>query len=416
MNTKLNDNSNTSAETKNSSFRRILKYLGPGLITSALVLGPGSITLSSKIGAIYGTQLVWILGLAVILMMAYTEMSARIGLAANGTFIEIIKKKWGVAAGLVIGVGAFLVTTSFQAGNAIGTGIAIEAVTGVSSKIWIIVMTILAISLLFFSQFYKVLEKLMLALVVIMLLAFAITTVIVKPSFSDIVKGIIPVLPEGSIGLVIALFATSFSIVGAIYQSYLVREKGLGLQDAKASAGEAIFGIFLLGFISFLIMVTAATVLKPAGIIVNNAVEMGEILKPSFGSFSTFVFMLGLFGASFSSLVGNATIGGALLSDGLGLGDNLTSKKVKIAIIIVMLFGSSVALVFNGAPVNLIIFAQGVTIFVVPFIAIAILVIANRKDVMGNLKNGLISNIFGIAGLVVLIYLAFNNFKNIFLS
>ena len=126
--------------------------------------------------------------------------------------------------------------------------------------------------------------------------------------------------------------------------------------------------------------------------------------------------MLGLFGASFSSLVGNATIGGGLLADGLGLGHKLSSMKVKIAIITVMLFGSIIALVFNGAPVNLIIFAQGVTIFVVPFIAISILIIANSKEVMGDLKNGVTSNILGGIGLIVLVYLAYNNFVNIFLS
>lgn len=403
-------------EAKGKQKRGFARYLGPGLITAALMVGPGSVTLSSKIGAIYGTELLWALLIAVILMMAYTEMSARIGIAATGTFIEVVKEKLGVIVGIIIGIGAFLVTTSFQAGNAIGTGIAIEAVTGINSKVWIIAMTVVAIILLFFKEFYQILEKLMLGLVVLMLTTFLITTIIVKPSIREIFMGFVPSLPDGSIALVIALFATSFSIVGAVYQSYLVREKKVAIQDAKASGQEAIFGIFLLGLISFLIMVTAATVLKPAGIVVNNAVEMGEALRPSFGSFSTFIFMLGLFGASFSSLVGNATIGGSLLSDGFGFGKNLSNVKVRIAIILVMSFGSIVALLFNGAPVNLIIFAQGITIFIVPFIAIVILLIANRKDVMGDLKNGVMSNVFGIIGLLVLFYLAFNNFKNIFLS
>lgn len=139
--------------------RNIFNYLGPALITSALVLGPGSVTLSSKIGAIYGTQLVWTIVLAIILMMVYTEMSTRIGLAAKHSFIQTIKKKWGLFAGILIGVGAFLVTASFQAGNAIGTGIAISAVTDMDPTIWIIIFTLLSIGLLFAKQFYQILEK-----------------------------------------------------------------------------------------------------------------------------------------------------------------------------------------------------------------------------------------------------------------
>lgn len=403
-------------DSKISKKKNIFNYLGPALITSALVLGPGSVTLSSKIGAIYGTQLVWTIILAIILMMVFTEMSTRIGLAADHSFIQTIKKKWGLLAGVLIGVGAFLVTASFQAGNAIGTGIAISTVTNMDPTIWIIIFTLISIGLLFAKQFYQILEKMMLVLVVIMLLAFLITVIVVQPSLVDIFKGFLPVLPEGSMGLIIALFATSFSIVGAVYQSYLVKEKGWKITDAASGRKESFLGIFLLGFISFLIMITAATILKPQGLIVNDASEMGLALEPLFGNWSTIVFMLGLFGASFSSLMGNATIGGSLLADGLGIGSNLSNMKVKILIILVMLFGSIIGIVFGSAPLNLIVFAQAITIFVVPFIAIAILVVANDKNIMGELKNKLLSNVLGVIGLIVLIYLAFNNIKNIFFS
>ncbi|MEK4083071.1 Nramp family divalent metal transporter [Psychrobacillus sp. FSL K6-1415] len=403
-------------DSKISKKKNIFNYLGPALITSALVLGPGSVTLSSKIGAIYGTQLVWTIILAIILMMVFTEMSTRIGLAADHSFIQTIKKKWGLLAGVLIGVGAFLVTASFQAGNAIGTGIAISTVTNMDPTIWIIIFTLISIGLLFAKQFYQILEKMMLVLVVIMLLAFLITVIVVQPSLVDIFKGFLPVLPEGSMGLIIALFATSFSIVGAVYQSYLVKEKGWKITDAASGRKESFLGIFLLGFISFLIMITAATILKPQGLIVNDASEMGLALEPLFGNWSTIVFMLGLFGASFSSLMGNATIGGSLLADGLGIGSNLSNMKVKLLIILVMLFGSIIGIVFGSAPLNLIVFAQAITIFVVPFIAIAILVVANDKNIMGELKNKLLSNVLGVIGLIVLIYLAFNNIKNIFFS
>ena len=407
---------NTVAGSTLGKKKNILSYLGPALITSALVLGPGSITLSSKMGAIYGTQLVWTLVLAVILMMAYTEMSTRIGIATKSSFIAIMKEKWGFLAGLLIGIGAFLVTASFQAGNAIGTGIAISSMTNMKPTVWIILFTLLAIGLLFTKEFYKILEKMMLVLVAVMLIAFLVTVILVQPSLLDLFKGFIPVMPTGSIGLIIAMFATSFSIVGAVYQSYLVKEKGWTIADAGSGRKESFIGIFLLGFISFLIMITAATILKPQGLVVDNATEMGIALEPLFGSWSTFVFMLGLFGASFSSLMGNATIGGSLLADGLGMGSSLSNMKVKLFIIAVMVFGSAIGIIFGSAPLNLIVFAQAITIIVVPFIAIAILVVANDGRIMGELKNKLLSNVLGIVGLLVLLYLAFNNVKNIFFS
>lgn len=394
----------------------LLKYFGPALITAALVVGPGSLTLASKIGAIYDYQLIWVLVMTVVFMMIYTEISMRIGLASKLTLIELVKTKWGKLGALVIGVGAFLVTTSFQAGNAIGVGVAFNAMTGINTKLLIVIITIIGISLLFSKDFYSILEKIMIGLIGMMLLSFFITAVITKPSIGGMASGIIPKVPEGSIGLIIALTATSFSIVGAAYQSYLVKEKGWLPHEVKEGKRESYFGILMLGLITLFVMLVGATVLKPAGVVVDSVDEMGLALEPLFGSWASIVFMIGLFGAAFSSMMGNATIGGAMLSDGIGMGSSLSDKKVKIMIILVMTFGSLVALLFGQAPVNMIIFAQAITIVVVPLIAIAILVIANDKKIMGDLKNSLASNVIAIIGLVVLIILAFNNVKNIFFS
>ncbi|MFA1820828.1 Nramp family divalent metal transporter [Virgibacillus oceani] len=410
-------NYSTSNENvnKGGGLRRLLKMLGPALITSALVLGPGSLTLASTIGTGFGYQLVWLVVVAVIFMGIYTEMSTRIGIASNISFIQVIKNKWGRWGSLMIGIGAFLVTASFQAGNSIGIGVASSAILGFTPAFWVAAFTIFGALLLFAKDFYNVLEKLMLVLVGLMLLSFFVTVILAKPSIGSIATGLVPTIPDGSIGLVIGFTATCFSIVGASYQSYLVQEKGWTREVAKDGVKESYLGIFLLGFISFLVMIAAAAILRPAGIEINSIEDMGLALEPLYGTWATTLFMLGLFGAAFSSLLGNATIGGSMISDSLGFGSNLKNKKVKIAIIAVMLFGSIIAIIFGRAPVNLIIFAQAITIVAVPFIAIALLVVANDEKIMGDLKNTLLKNIIAIIGLIVLILLAINNIRNIFL-
>lgn len=414
MESGINQSPVTPGQETGAKKRNFLSLLGPAFITSALVLGPGSLTLSSKIGAIYGMQLIWVLAVVVFFMMIYTEMSTRIGLATKESFIQVMKNKWGKPASLLIGLGAFLVTASFQAGNALGSGLAISTITGLSSTFWIVTVTLLGMALLFAKNFYKILEKLMLGLVLIMLVSFVITLVLTKPSITEIFSGFVPIIPDGSLPLIIALTATSFSIVGAAYQSYLVQEKGWTLQQNSSSIKETYWGIFILGFISMMIMICAAAILKPQGIVVNSVSEMGLALEPLYGNWATILFMVGLFGASFSSQMGNATIGGSMLADGLGLGSKLSSKAVKGLILLVMAFGSLIGIIFGAAPINMIIFAQAITIVIVPFIAIALLVVANDEKIMGSLKNTLWKNIVGITGLIVLILLAVNNIINIF--
>ena len=68
--------------------RHWLGRIGPGLITAALVLGPGSIVASSRAGAESGYGLVWVLVLASFFMMTFTAMGARLGCALDSTPLQ----------------------------------------------------------------------------------------------------------------------------------------------------------------------------------------------------------------------------------------------------------------------------------------------------------------------------------------
>ena len=134
-----------------------------------------------------------------------------------------------------------------------------------------------------------------------------------------------------------------------------------------------------------------------------------------YGEWANSIFMLGLFGASFSSLIGNATIGGTLFADALSLGNNLNSWPVKLMIMVIIILGALIALTFGKLPLELIVFAQGVTIFIVPFIGLGMFLIANNKKIMGDLVNGTTSKVLGFIGLIVLFALAVSNFYRLFL-
>ena len=63
--------------------KRVFELVGPGFITAALVLGPGSLAVASKIGANYEYRLLWIVPFCVLFMGAFTVVSKRIGLTSN---------------------------------------------------------------------------------------------------------------------------------------------------------------------------------------------------------------------------------------------------------------------------------------------------------------------------------------------
>lgn len=406
------DATSTISVNRGNAVKRWLFSLGPGIITAALVFGPSKMTITSKMGADYGYSLLWIVIVAIFFMIVFTSMAARIGSVSRVSLLSLIRQEWGNKLAVIIGVGIFLVTTSFQAGNSIGVGIAIAEATGTSPVLWVIVFNVLGIALLFFRSFYKMMEKLMIFLVALMLFAFVTTLFMADPDIGQALNGFAPTMPDRSIGLVIAFTASCFSIVGAFYQSYLVQEraKTRNANDPKENTNSSsITGIVILGVMSAVVLICAASVLHPQGIKVNSASEMAKALEPLFGSSASTLFLVGLFGASFSSLVGNATVGGSLLGDALGYGSNLNSKVVKWLIALVMVIGAIIAIQFGKLPLELIVFAQSVTIFLVPFIGIAMYMIANSEKVMGEHKNNLSAKFLGALGLLIIIGLAISN-------
>jgi Mn2+/Fe2+ NRAMP family transporter len=392
-----------------SAFKKWLFSLGPGIITAALVFGPSKITITSKLGAEFSYALLWIIVVAIFFMAIFTTMSARIGIATEQSLLTIIKQKWGKKASLAIGFSVFLVTASFQAGNSIGIGISLAELTHTPRTPWIIVFNLIAISLLFFRSFYKLLEKIMILLIMLMLVAFLTTLFLVKPAPAEVVTGFVPTIPTGSLGLVIAFVASTFSIVGAFYQAYLVQERKRINPGIPLKQNASLTGIIILGVMSAVVLVCASGVLFSTGVRVTSATDMAKALEPLFGRYASTLFLCGLFGASFSALIGNSTLGGTLLADALGYGNQLNARSTRYLVALVMLIGASIAIAFGKLPLELIVFAQSITILLVPFIGLALYGIANDERVMGQLKNSGTMKVVAGLGLLLIIVLAITN-------
>lgn len=409
-----------STQEKKSNRSPLMRWFlafAPGLVTAAIVFGPSKITITSKMGAMYGYDLLWVIALAIFFMVVFTGIASRIALATDQSLLCTIRDRFGNAGSSMIGVGIFLVATSFQAGNSVGVGIAVGEATDTSPTAWVVLFNLVGFILLFFRDFYKTLERLMIAIVGLMLFAFLTTMFLAQPDIAGVLRGIsFPSMPDGSLGLVIAFFASSFSIVGAFYQSYLVQARKRISPDLRQDGKNSLVGMVVLGLMSAVVMICAATVLQPQGIAVDKASDMAMALEPLFGNYAARLFLVGLFGASFSSLVGNATIGGSLLADGLGFGSLLDSRVVKTFIALVMIVGGLIAIGFERPPLEIIVFAQSVTIFLVPFIGLFMYLISCDKQIMGNYVNRGFSKVAGLIGLILLVLLAGYNVNELFIK
>ncbi|MBC8183930.1 Nramp family divalent metal transporter [candidate division KSB1 bacterium] len=387
----------------------IIKSAGPGFIIASVVLGPGSITTASKIGAEHGYQLLWVIVFAAIGMAMYTTMSTRYGISHEKSILQTTAETYGRWFAGLIGISAFLTATSFQFGNNLGVATAMQTITGINETVWPLILTPTAIVLIFFAKnLYKVIEKIMMVLVMTMIVAFFLNLIFAKPDIVATAKGFLPIsLPRNAFNEMAALVGTTFVLHVCLYHSYLVQNKGWGLDDYKQQKRDSISGIIMLGGISMLVILTSAAALNPKGIMVSSAADMAIQLEALFGSFAKYVFSIGLFAAAFSSLLVNAVIGGGLLSDGLGLGRTMDEKYPKIFSIIVLLIGMIIAVFFRGDIVYALVLAQASSLFAVPAIGIGLFLLLNNKKVMGDLRNNLIQNIVAGLGLILILVMVY---------
>ncbi|MBN2290359.1 MAG: Nramp family divalent metal transporter [Candidatus Glassbacteria bacterium] len=391
--------------------RRILSSLGPGLIVAAVVLGPGSISAISANGSVMGTRLLWLVLVSGAFMMTYTMLAAKFGAFSDMSFLGVLARRYGRWLSVLIGVCAFIVCAGFQSGNNIGVGMAMNAVLGGPIWLWACVFTVLALVFMFvFRSLYQALEKLMMALVVLMILAFVSNLAVAGPDPLQVGRGLIPGLFPGKyLTQVAAIVATSFSVIGALFQSYLVQEKEWGPAQVGRGLRDSAVGITALTLISMVVLVTSATVLATRGIEVKNAGDMAVQLEPLLGRSAKWLFCLGLWGASFSSFLGNAICGGTLLSDGLGLGHRIGSLPAKIIAAVIMLIGTTVAVLssrFSVSPVTVIIVAQAVTVITVPLACFMIFWVSNNKEVMAGTRPRWWVNVLAVLGLIAVCVLA----------
>ncbi len=399
-------------------FKRIkiaFQSIGPGLIIASVVLGPGSITVASRIGSQYGYAFLWVILIATIFMITYTSMSARFGVTHEESLLQSLSKHYGRWFAVVIGISAFLSTASFQFGNNLGIGIGMEGITGIDERIWPLVFTPLGIILIFWAKnLYKVLEQLMKYLVMTMILAFFINLILTKPELSAVSRGFIPTrFGKDELSVVSAMLATSFALAAALYQSYLAQDKGWKKENLKRSLKDTYIGIILLALISATILITSAAALHPRGILVNSAADMARQLEALFGVSAKVIFSIGLCAAAFSSMMVNSVIGGGLLADGLGLGRSMNDRAPKIFIAAVLLIGMLVSVLFKGNVIYALILAQASSMLAVPFIAVGLFLMLNNKKVMGSRTNNWVQNLVAITGFLVISIMVYFMYQNL---
>lgn len=385
----------------------MFKKIGPGVLVAAAFIGPGTVTACTLAGVEFGYALLWAMLLSVVATIILQEMSARLGIITQKGLAEVIKEElktpWIRNTVVAIILGAIVVgNAAYEAGNIGGAILGLEAIFGssyVSFYPWLI--GICAFALLYIGS-YKVLEKVLVSLVIVMSLSFLVTAIITKPDVWAILKGLlVPSVPQESILTIIALVGTTVVPYNLFLHASLVSEKWKTPNDLMAVKRDTYIAIALGGLVSMAIIIAATTI---KGGEVESVMDLAKGLQPLYGKSAKYFMGIGLFAAGVTSAITAPLAAAYVANSCFGWKVGLKHRKFKLVWMIILTIGV-IFMSLGINPIDVIKFAQIANGILLPAIAIFLLWVVNRAAVMGKYKNTFLQNVFGLVIIVLAIIL-----------
>ncbi len=391
------------------------RRFGPGLLVTAAFIGPGTITTATRAGAGFGFALLWVLVFAVAATIILQEMSARVGLVTRNGLGEALQATLAphptlrvLAAGLVIVAIAFG-NAAFQTGNILGAALGLEAILGGGRAVWSLAVGATA-AVLILTGTYPTIERILIGLVALMSGVFLLTAGMTKPDASAMVRGMVhATVPAGALTTTIALIGTTVVPYNLFLHASAVQETWGRAEHRRKALSRArwdtALAVTLGGIITLAIVVTAAT-FYASGTPITDAADMARQLEPLLGRAARTFFAAGLFAAGLTSSI-TAPLAAAYATAGVvGFKPHTHPTRFRLVGLAIVVAGTGCALAAGGAPLEAIIAAQAANALLLPVVAAFLLMVMNRRDVLGAHVNGPVGNALGVSVLVIVTVLS----------
>ena len=372
------------------TFLQMLKRIGPGIVLTGVVIGPGAITTASMLGANYGYDMLWLFIPIFIMGITFMLTCYRITMLTGMPIIHAIRHFYGRGAAAFVGVCLFLACLFFTFGNISGSGAGMNLLFGINWKIGSLIMIAILLAMYFAKNTYSKVEKGILLCILAMIAAFYATLYVAGgPEWGGFFRGVTHWgFPNGSIRHSLAFISTHAAITAGVYGTYLGAEKKWNKKDMfnGTMLADAIAHVVTVILISGAVVLVGAIVLHPQGLRIKSPVQLADMLRPFLGSYANLVMGLALLGAAFSSLLGNTQRGVVLLNAGLDKDVSLESRLVRWSCTACIVFGCVICFLYNGSPTQLIFIANLATAIGTPTAGFFVTRMIWRKDVNEGLK------------------------------
>ncbi len=409
--------------------RKRLASIGPGFVYVLTVLGAGDIVANITAGASYGYHLIWALGMTLVFRFVWVNTSAKYVLVTGESLLTGYGRV-GLWVPWLFLITLLPIRSLYLSYQILMFSQAAEMLltlpTPASQTIWVCVFTFLGFAMPFWGG-YPIVESFCKFLVGLMGISLLVAVGLSNPNPSEIFRGtIIPSLPQAdglysAILIILALIGAEVGSTANLNYSYFIQEKGWrNVSFLKKQRFDLALGVVALFIMGSLLQIAAAGTLRPLGVDLVNAEDLGLIFSETQGDVGLVNIALALRGAAFSSFVGGNTGGALIFTDicrtfvpglkrSVPLRDREKSKRDPIYHWVIVFWSlSPLYIVFSGvSPVWLVLTVNAFVVILIPVLVLSLLKITNDHSLMGKHRNGWFTNSIMVVLVFVTVYFTY---------
>ncbi|HLK65952.1 MAG TPA: divalent metal cation transporter [Bryobacteraceae bacterium] len=384
-----------------------IAVLGPGFITANVDNDSGGIYTYSAAGARFGYLPLWTLVPITVLLIIVQEMCSRMGAVTGKGLSDLIREEFGLRITFV--VMALLVLVNLANVMSEFAGVASSLGLFGISKYLTVPLSALAVWFLVVKGNYQSVEKIFL-FACVLYISYVISGFLVKPDWKEAaIRSIEPklMLDPGYIYMLIGMVGTTIAPWMQFYLQSAVVEKGVSVKEYAASRVEVIVGCIVTDVVAFFIIVACAGAYSNSPRDIQDASEAALALKP-FGKYAFLLFSAGLFNASIFAACILPLSTAYSVCEGLGF-ESGVNRRLREAPIFYFLYtllivvGAGLVLIPRFPLVQMILFSQVLNGMLLPLVLIFMILLINKRELMGEWINPRWLNLGSWISVVVII-------------
>ncbi len=421
--------------------RRIMLFLavvGPGLIVSNVDNDAGGIYTYAQSGAKYGNAVLWSLIPMTIALYVSLEMCSRMGAFTGKGLSDLVREEFGFRVTFFLMAAVLLVNLGNVMAEFTGVFWASEAL-GVSRYISVPIAAIL-VWVLVVQGTAKAVERIFLAICVVYF-AYVISAFLAKPEWLISLLHLLPpqlmqYVPTIKPYVEVPRFDASYAVILAglvgttiapwqhFFLQAAVVEKRVGPRQYSATRNDVLVGsISCMVIVFFIIVCTASTLHVQKIYDVDNAGTAAIALRPLAGKWASLLFAVGLLNASLfaASILPLST--SYVVCEALGFESGIDRKfgeaKIFYTLYTALIFiGAFLVLALGKFANTILLWSQVLNGFLLPAVLIFVLILVNRRDLMGDQVNtkgfNWVAWISTIAMIVLTVIVAYTSIHDLF--